>query len=193
MRKLTDNAPGIELSITGMNERDFLEPLRRHLVDILILPREILPESTTYAEEVLFKDDYLIAVPEDHPTVTDSFSREQMESLPYATYVSGSNPSIADAQLDRLGVALRTRVTANSFLLAPLQLPHTPLFQVIHGQLARLLAPRMGLKLFPSPVDLQPTTQVMLWNPSMTTDAGLIWLRQQLRETAANLPPHPLA
>src|SRR5574337_1177870 len=182
----TVQAPGIRLHLFPTAD-DFADQLRRHRVDLLIIPREAFDEHAQFPHQVLFHDRYLVAVDKDHPDVGDHLSLEQFSTLPYLAASSGRLRSLAAIQLDFLGVPRNVEVTT-PFGLAPFLLKGTRLITLIQERYARQVADSAGIRLLAPPVpQLQPITQIMAWTKRTDEDPGHRWLRQQLTDLAAEL------
>lgn len=191
IERLEAIAPHVRINIIPVSPGGYTDDLRRERADLLILPEELLPGEIPYPHRPILTDGYVVACDENHPELTEAITLEQLSTLPYVAYRSGTRASLVDQQLDRLHVSRNVEITSQSFLLAPLLLHRTRLIMLVHEQLGRLLAPLHGLRLLPAPVPLQPTRQVMLWNSRQTADAGHRWLREQLQVVAAEIASTP--
>ena len=189
LARLAVEAPGIRLHIFPTGD-DFADQLRRNLVDLLIVPREAMETYAEFPHRVLFRDRYLVAVDEDHPDIGDTISLEQFSTLPYLATSSGHLRSLAEMQLDFLGVPRNVEITT-AFGLAPFLLKGTRLITLIHERLADRVAEAAGLKLLEPPIPrLQPITEIMLWTKRTDGDTSHQWLRQRLLDLAQELDDH---
>ena len=131
-----------------------------------------------------------MAVDEDHPDIGDTISLEQFSTLPYLATSSGHLRSLAEMQLDFLGVPRNVEITT-AFGLAPFLLKGTRLITLIHERLADRVAEAAGLKLLEPPIPrLQPITEIMLWTKRTDGDTSHQWLRQRLLDLAQELDDH---
>lgn len=128
---------------------------------------------------LLFEDRFVCAVDADNHEIGDSVSLEEFSSLPHLATLCGHEISLAEAQLDLLGVARNTEVTT-AYGLAPPLLRGTRRIALIHERLAWLLADQTSLRLLEPPMPLQPIHQLMLWTPRAEHDPGLQWLRNRI-------------
>ncbi|MGO4596334.1 LysR substrate-binding domain-containing protein [Terrabacter sp. 2RAF25] len=187
--RLSTDAPGIRLRIFPTGD-DFAEQLRGHRADLLVIPQEAFEDHAEFHFRVLFRDRYVVAVDEDHPEVGDQISLEQFGSLPYLATSSGHRRSLAEMQLDFLGVPRRTEITAG-FGLAPFLLRGTRLITLVHERLALRIGEAAGIRLLEPPIRrLQPITEIMAWTSRTDQDPGHRWLRDQLLDLADQ--QHPL-
>jgi DNA-binding transcriptional LysR family regulator len=186
LARLDAEAPRVRLHIEPAAD-DFAERLQRHEVDLLIVPREVYPGYHNFPHRVLFTDRYVVAVDRDHPEVGNEISYEQFCTLPYLATWSGHFRSLAEMQLDLLGVPRNVEVMTE-FGIASFLLRGTRLITVIHERLARRIADLANLKLLKVPVDgLPPTTEMMVWTNRTEADAGHRWLRRRLQDLAVEI------
>lgn len=188
LARLETEAPGVRLHITPTGD-DYVERLQRNQVDLLIVPREAMSEVVRvedFPHRVLFRDRYLVAVDKNHPDVGDEMTSEQFSTLPYLATSSGALRSLAEMQLDFLGVTRNTEITT-AFGVAPFLLKGTRLVTLIAERLAHRVAEVAGLRLLDPPMELQPITEVMVWMPRNDADPAHEWLRQRLVDLAAEL------
>lgn len=188
IRVLDVRAPGVRLRITPTGD-DFVERIRRHQADLLLLPREAFARFAPvedFPHRVLFQDRYVCAVDADHPEVRDEITLEQFTTLPYLAMSAGpAVPSLAEMQLDVLGIPRNTEITAG-FVTAPFLLRGTRMVTLTYETLARRMTALAGLRTFEPPVpQLPPVTQMMVWPARFDGDPGHQWMRQTLIDMAA--------
>ncbi len=189
LARLTTEAPGIRLHIFPTGDH-FADQLRRNEVDLLILPREAFESYKLYPHEVLFTDRYIVAAAKDHPDLGDTITLEEFSTLPYLATSSANLRSLAEMQLDFLGVPRNLEVTTG-FGMAPFLLRDTRLIMLVHESYARRVQGPAGIRLLEPPIpQLRPITETMIWTPRTDADPAHRWLRQQLRELAALMPEH---
>jgi DNA-binding transcriptional LysR family regulator len=182
--ELRATAPNVDLRLSPMSAT-FLEDLQHRHLDVLVTPPQAAPPGSPWSVQDLYRDPYVVAVDQGHPAVTDTISLEQFTSLPHLAVKTGS-PILIETQLDELGIQRRTVVTSD-FAWAPFLLRGTLLTTVVPRSYAARLAPGLGLKLLPPPMDLQPLTEAMIWNPQHDHEPAHRWLREQLTGFAARL------
>lgn len=188
IRDLDARAPGVRLRITPTGD-DFVERIRRHQADLLLLPREVFARFATvedFPHQVLFRDRYVCAVDADHPGIRDEITFEQFTTLPYLATSSGTAvPSLAELQLDVLGIPRNTEITAG-FLTAPFLLAGSRMVTLTYETLARRMTGPAGLRVLEPPIpQLPPVTQMMVWPARYDGDPGHQWMRQALIDRAA--------
>jgi DNA-binding transcriptional LysR family regulator len=185
--RLAGEAPNMRLHLRPAAEH-FDEELRGARVDLAIKPRELFPGHASYRTELLFRENLVCAVADDHPDVDDTISLDQLQSLPYLAINSGTSPSFAEQQLDLHGVARRTEITAD-FGVAPFLLPGTRLVTVMPQRWARRFQHVVGLKLLDPPVPLVSMTEILIWDERNTHDPAHRWMRHRVIALARELMP----
>lgn len=181
---LPAEAPHIELRILPVSA-SFLDDLTADTVDLTIVPLaavESLADSFDY--RTLYTDPYVIAVDADNPHVSNEITLEQFSSLPYLASNDGRSPTLIETQLDRLGIPRRLDVTTG-FGIAPFLLHDTPFVSIIPASLASTVAEGARLKLLTPPMQLEPITEVMVWEGRNDDDPSHVWLRERLVDIAS--------
>lgn len=182
---LHENHPGIRLHIQPLRE-SFGKILERNQVDLLIVPRQALPTIDEHRSQLLFTDRMVCAVAMTNDAVGPTISAEEFSSIPYIRTEVGTLPSIADRQLDALGVPRNVELTT-SMTLAPFLIRNTRLMALIHERLGRLVAHEVDLRLVECPHPLATIDEMMVWTSNRDLDPGLEWLREQLTEHARKI------
>jgi|SRR6516165_2549838 len=166
---------------------EFGEQLRRGQADLLVLPTELTGASFGFPHRHLFHDRYVLVADADNQEVGSEVSAEEFARLPYVAYSGGPLPSIADVQLDTLGIPRRVEMTTQSFVVAPLLVSGTRFVALVHERLARHVADVARLKVVEPPVPLRPISEALFWNPRHTADPAHVWLRDRIAERADQL------
>lgn len=182
LTNLAVEAPNVQLLIQPMRS-GFAELLARDQIDMLMVPREVLPNLGTYRHEVLYTDRHVLAADASNRHVRSSISIERFSSMPYVATHYELRPALADIHLNRLGIPTNVQVTA-SFLLAPFLLRGTRLITITSEMLGRKLAAALELRLIDPPMELPPLTASMVWTPRAEDDPAHAWLRDRIRSVA---------
>ena len=184
LARLFHDAPAVRVDITPISP-GYASTLQRALVDLLVLPAEIVEaplEGVRHQE--LFTDRYVCAVGRDNPCFVDgAFTLEQLSELPYIACSQNSVPSFADSQLDELHIPRNIAMSTHNFIMAPFLLPGTPMFTLA---LERLISrPEYAtVRSLEPPVPLRPITETMYWHPVFEHDPAHLWLRERLSTLA---------
>lgn len=184
---LFHDAPSVSVDITPISP-GYATTLQRALVDLLILPAEVVEaplEDMRHRE--LFTDRYVCAVDRDNPRVAEGpFTVQMLSELPYLACSQNSVLSYADGQLNELRIPRNTAMATQNFIMAPFLLPGTPMFTLA---LERLVArpDYAAIRTVDPPVPLRPITETMYWHPVFEHDPAHGWLRERLSMLATAL------
>lgn len=188
IERLGNLAPNVQIHVRPV-EPGSLGALSRGLADLVIMPRELLPQRLTDPWEALFEDRFVCVVAAD-ADVGESITPDEFSRLPYLVSSSSVSElsSIVESRLDDAAIVRKVEMVSNSFVMAPFLLPGTRLITVIQEKLATaLMGDKRSFRTLPTPVPLDSISELMLWPPRLTPDLGHEWLRKQLREIAALL------
>ncbi|MFG2024901.1 LysR family transcriptional regulator [Streptomyces sp. NPDC048825] len=195
LAQLPAEAPNVRLRIQPFAE-EYAEQLARDQIDLVIVPREMVPSGLDVCSEAAYTDCYMLAVDQEHPDVGESISVEEFSELPYLAISPDRRPALAELQLDMLGIPRRVEVTT-SFEIAPFLIRGTRLITLIPRTFGRRIAPATGLRLLEPPMELPWATEMMVWTKRMDDDPGHAWLRQRMHHFAdayiQGTPPAPAA
>jgi DNA-binding transcriptional LysR family regulator len=186
---LAKEAPNVQFRIrpaSDVRDNNHTEQVRTLGTDILIIPREVFPLRMEYPFEPLFTERYVCVCDADHPELSTSITLEQFSRLPYLATSIGSMSSLADAQLDKLGIPRNTEVTAAGFTFAYFMLPGTRLISLSHEKFGLKMAKKLNLRLLEPPMPLAPFTECMVWLQQNANDAGHRWLRERIKLHASS-------
>lgn len=172
-------------------QSDFTEQLRKGQVDLLVLPTDLVGSRFVFPHRHLYNDRYVLVADADNDAVGESVTVDEFTQLPYVAYSGGPLPSIAETQLDALGIVRREEMSTQSFVLAPLLVIGTSFVTLVHERLARHLAEQANLKIIEAPVPLRPISEALFWNPWTNSDAAHNWLRERIATHANQLEHQP--
>jgi DNA-binding transcriptional LysR family regulator len=166
---------------------DFAEQLRRRQIDLLVLPPEMAGLRSAFPRLHLFDDRYVLVADPDNEAVGDSLTAEEFSRLPYVAYSGGPLPSIAESQLDSLGIPHRAEISTQSFVIAPFLVSGTPFVALVHERLALHVAQQTRLRILEAPAALRPISEALFWGPWHTDDPAHRWLRERISVLASQL------
>ncbi|MEU0042686.1 LysR family transcriptional regulator [Streptomyces werraensis] len=173
-------APGIRLRFaqTPTTVVDATDTLLS-TTDGLLMPHGVVSD---FPATDLYQDRWVFLVADDHPSVDERLTREDLARLPWVTY-QRTYDAPAVRQLGMLGIEPRVEVSVDSFQIMPLLVSGTRRIALIQARLARLLAPLAAVRVVEPPYEAVPLREALWWHPVHTHDAAHIWLR----ETAARV------
>jgi DNA-binding transcriptional LysR family regulator len=187
-RFVHEEAPGIRLRFaqtppTVVDATDTLLSTS----DGLLMPHGVISD---FPATDLYGDRWVFLVADDHPSVGDRLTRQDLARLPWVTY-QRTYDAPAVRQLGMLGIEPRVEVSVDSFQIIPLLVAGTRRIALIQARLARLLAPLAGVRVVEPPYEAVPLREAMWWHPVHTHDAAHIWLRETAARVGRRMADEP--
>ncbi|MFF7826673.1 LysR family transcriptional regulator [Streptomyces rochei] len=187
-RFVHEEAPGIRLRFaqtppTVVDATDALLSTS----DGLLMPHGVISD---FPATDLYGDRWVFLVADDHPSVGDRLTRQDLARLPWVTY-QRTYDAPAVRQLGMLGIEPRVEVSVDSFQIIPLLVAGTRRIALIQARLARLLAPLASVRVVEPPYEAVPLREAMWWHPVHTHDAAHIWLRETAARVGGRMADEP--
>ncbi|KQW59832.1 MULTISPECIES: LysR family transcriptional regulator [Ensifer] len=188
IKRLETEAPQITLHLVPRS-RDTEKMLHDDLVDVVIEPSELLPDSD-FPSEPLLSDRWLCAADCRNKAVggAGKVSMDAFLRSSHLAYGIGPDrrPNLADQHLAREGISRRIAATVESFVLVPFLLRDSNLISLVLERVIRELA-APGIIGAEPPMLLPDIHERMFWHPRHTSNLAHCWLRDCLRKTAAEI------
>nr|WP_295662769.1 LysR family transcriptional regulator [Polymorphobacter sp.] len=184
-RDLVREAPSIRFDISLPTE-ETSHRLAKGEFDLALTPHEFVdPQHPT---ELLLEESHVVVGWDANPLLGGPLTLEQFVAAGHvAVQIVGRNTFIENV-LAQQGIVRRIEVVAPSFIQVPWLLPGTMRLALMHGRLARLMAPELSLKVVPCPFEVPRMREVMQYHSTRARDEGLLWLRAKLRAMADRTP-----
>ena len=184
IERFARTAPGVRVEIVQPNEHSAAD-LESGKADLLITPEPYL--ASWHPHEVLFEEEQVVVGWAENPIFAKGLTEDDFYAAGHVTVAFGANrtPGFADSTLARLGRERLVEVTVSSFASAPWFIEGTARLAVLHERLVRQIARRFNLVKAPMPFAFPTMLEMIQFHQSRADDAGLTWLRQQMREIAA--------
>ncbi len=187
LRRLWAEAPNVDVRIINLGA-DANQDLAEGRIDLAmgVVAQFGNPEPPRgIRSRDIISDRFVCVVREDHPVVKKRLSLEDFVALPHALVAPrGEGGSIVDSALGRLGMKRRVAVEIPHFLVAPHVVRETDLLLTLAERVARSLAPLLGLRQIPPPLELPGFTMAMVWHERQHVDAAHVWLRDLIAAVA---------
>ncbi|MFF8606839.1 LysR family transcriptional regulator [Streptomyces sp. NPDC015346] len=179
-------APGIRLRFT-QTPNTVVDDTATLLsaTDGLLMPHGVISD---FPATELYDDRWVFVVADDHPSVGDRLTRQDLARLPWVTY-QRTYDSPAVRQLGMLGIEPRVEVSVDSFQLLPRLVAGTRRIALVQARLAGLLAPSAAVRVMEPPYEAVPLREALWWHPVHTHDAAHIWLRETAARVGRRLAP----
>ncbi len=184
------SAPGIALDIRSIQRGiDFLHEqahlLERGEVDLLLAV--VHPVLNNLKRQILWHEEFMCVVRQDHPTIRDTLTLEQYLDAHHALIsVSGTSHGVIDEALEAKGLHRRVSLCIQSFLAAPIVVASSDLILTAPEAVVRHFADHYPLRLLRPPIDVPGFDVVQLWHERSDQDDGNAWLRRTLAEIGRN-------
>ena len=188
VRRLAAEAPGVSLELLEPDGRHLVDDLEHAEVDLLIIPVEYAARH--HAQEVLYEDTYSCVVWKENARIGAELTLEEFTSLAHVTMNFGRAriPGLIGAHLERLGLSLTIGAVAPSFSLLPELVIGTERVATIPTRLAQQKSQTLPIRILRPPINMPPIIEVLQWQSYRDEDAGLLWLREILKESIRKTP-----
>lgn len=183
IERFAHTAPGVRLEIIQPHDNSVAE-LEAGRADLLVTPEPFL--ASWHPSEVLFEEEQVVVGWAENPVFARGLTEDDFYRAGHVTVAFGANrtPAFADSTLSRMGRERLVEVTVGSFASAPWFIEGTARLAVLHERLVRQIARRFNLSWAALPFEFPKMHEMMQFHESRASDAGLNWLRQQMREVA---------
>lgn len=184
-RRLSHLAPAARLAVRGMD--------LKHLVERLETEWDIAVSATVEASphlkrRRLFEDRFVTYYDPGHRAPPASL--EEFCAAPHAVAtLGGTASSVVDPALLKKGLRRNVALEVTSFEMLPSLMRRSAMISTLPVRLAERLMKDFAS--VPCPLDLAPLTIHAVWHARKHTEAGHRWLREQLGQAAAAIPPLP--
>jgi LysR family nod box-dependent transcriptional activator len=188
LQNIAREAPRVRVTIDRLTEEN-LENFKRGEHELLLIADQgAVPNCD---RDRIFDDDYVCVVWSGNKVIGRTITLEQYLSMPHvvAQFPYGRLNTHDEQHLQRLGLQRNVAVTTPTFTLVPMFVIGTDRIATVHSRLALQCAQYLPLKILPSPVKFPRLREVLQWQPHLTTDPALHWLRDLLKRTAEEIEP----
>jgi DNA-binding transcriptional LysR family regulator len=190
LRKLWHEAPSIDVRIINLGG-DVSADLAEGRLDVAM---GVVGQLTSadgprgLRSRNLVSDGFVCVVREEHPVVKKRLTLDDFVALPHALVAPrGDGGSVVDSALARIGKTRRVAVEIPHFLVAPHVVRETDLVLTLAARIAVTLAPLLGLRQIPPPLELPGFTMSMVWHERQHVDPAHVWLRDLIATVAKDL------
>jgi DNA-binding transcriptional LysR family regulator len=182
-----EQAQGISLVVEPVGPTTF-DDLERGRVDMAFVPTPAPPQMSRH---VLFTEDHVCVLAEDHPLTRDRLTPADLGAYPHAAVAAlESGRMLVEGHLERLGIRPPAGLTVPYFAAAAAAVRGTRLIAIVPRRLVGLLR-EPGVRVAEAPEGFPSFDYPMLWHPRLTGDPAHRWMRSLLIRAGAALPPGP--
>lgn len=185
-------APGVKVELAPLPER-LPDPALPEAEDVYVVAGP--PRASRYVQQALYRDDLVGLARPHHPSLVRRGQQgEAVQGMDLDAFLACRQVDVvgvaAEAVEDVMaaaGLSRRVAVRVHSALLAAQLVPGTDRLAVVPHGFARRIASQLGLVVVDLPMALPPLELSLMWHPDHTEDAGHLWFRKRLRESAERL------
>ncbi|SDR54763.1 transcriptional regulator, LysR family [Paraburkholderia fungorum] len=181
LTRVYEAAPGIRIDLrpqVAHPER----ALERADADMLIIPKEYC--SSAHPAEVLLEEDFCCVLWKEAPLAGGLLTREDYLGAGHIVVLPAQGqPAVEDGFIKQLGVTRRVDVTTFSFASPAQMVVGTHRIATMHRRLARQAQRCEPIVIRDVPLPMPVMKQTVQWHTHRTSDAGLRWLREILKES----------
>lgn len=177
MTQLQDQAPGLRVQMLSITPGSAPENLDWPGLDLAILPRAPIPDWLESA--YVFSSDFVVIAADDNtrtgggPLSLDLYC----EMGHVLCSPEGRMHGIGDTALAQMGKSRRVMLSVPSFAAVHTTVSQSDLLALVPRQMAEAFAPRLGLRVLPPPMPVDPVEICMVWHRRASTSPAHRWLR----------------
>lgn len=182
LRRVTEQAPGIDIASVNFNRRDAEADLLSGRLDMVM--DAVLPESDAVHSISFMSNPLAVVMRRDHPAAAEPLTLAKYLRYGHILVTSRrTGPGFIDLELARHGQRRRIALRCQHYYAAWRVAAETDLMLTMPERLARLLNVEGENCILPLPLRL-PTQEIYLyWHANAENDPGNRWLREQLIES----------
>nr|WP_286174053.1 LysR family transcriptional regulator [Rhodobacter sp. NTK016B] len=173
---LAREAPGVTLQMVPIDAPSDAR-FQRGEVDFAVIPDRFLYDG--HPHRLLFTDDFVCVLSEDHPDIADSMSAETYLSLRHVITEFGGTWRGSHFEQWALDTAIELNVACSvpSFAMLADCLVGTPYVATMHRSLWNSLPPGTGLRAVPHPLPVPRISENLQWHEIREFDSSVRWFR----------------
>jgi len=189
LRRVVREAPGVQCHLEQFSETT-LSRLEYGDADLYlgmnmltVLGARAFPEWLRVVD--IRPVEWVCVVSANNPRVNEELTEQQFRSLPHVIGWPQSHSVPLEEYIRRLlNVEINVRATVQSLVEIPFLLQGTELIATLPERVATRLNDVAPVKIFPMPLRVPETREVLVWHKRNEPDPGHAWLRELLIEVA---------
>lgn len=192
MRRLADEAPGIDVRLLPPNGRA-LERLDAGEADFAIGAYGELPER--FGVEQLDDNVFVCVMRADHALARGKFDLERYAAAKHLLITPRGDPvGFVDEALAQHGLSRRIALTVNQFSVAPAIVANSDLIVTLPKRIADFYAPLFALAMRPSPFGTPKVFRSidLIWHKRIGQHPAYVWFRELLKSVIVANTARPL-
>lgn len=184
-------APNVRVQLVDLVPDSYVETLDQYKVDLALIPSMAFPDWVEHRP--VFHSDFVVIARSDHPRLTRLATDETMPidlfcDLGHVLFSpEGNLAAMGDAALAAVGRQRRVVMTMPVFSGVYRAVSESDLIALIPEQLARKIAPKVGLTIYKPPMPITPALIEMIWHRRSTMNPAHSWLRDRIADVMTPL------
>jgi DNA-binding transcriptional LysR family regulator len=159
-------------------------------LDLLVQPTRSGEQTDALHMEKLWKDRLVGLARRGHPLTKGRVTLDRFAAARHALVSPrGEAGGMVDDALKQHGIPRRVVFTTPSFLVAPQVVARTDLIMVVPARIAAALKGSLPLATFEPPIEVPDFQIAMFWHARHDSDPAHTFIREQIAQIAALLPP----
>lgn len=176
-------APGLRFQVLDLVPQDYFGRIEDGDADLALVPNTDFPSWS--ASKRLFRSPFVVIARAGHPRITQAGLAED-GILPIDLFcdlghvlfsVEGKLSSFGDSSLEKVGRSRRVVMTLPTFAGVTKAVAGSDLIALVPIQLARRVAPELGLSVYRAPMDMPVPVISMVWHRRQDQDPFHRWMR----------------
>ena len=202
LERIRDEAPGVDVRVTSIDDRRLPDQLETGEVDVAITPliEQIGSEAAGDSapgllRRTLLRDRFACLIRANHPIFEgnrrgrpskgDSLSLEAYTELSHVMVSpSGEGPGLVDQALAQRGLVRRIALKIPHFYSALAIVARSDLILTAPAALSRLVSDNLSVVTLPAPLRLPRHSVNLTWHERFSKDQGHVWLRRLVSDVA---------
>jgi DNA-binding transcriptional LysR family regulator len=186
-------SPGMRVHLVDLVADSYVDTLDRYEVDIALIPDIPLPDWVD--SQPVFRSCFVVIARKGNSRLARA-GIKPMDVIPIDLFCDlghvlfspeGNAKAMGDAALARVGRSRRVVMTMPVFSGVYRAVSGSDLIALLPIQLAREVAPLVGLEMYVPPMPVKPAQLCMIWHRRNAASPTHIWLRRQIAERLAPL------
>ncbi len=187
LQRISGLAPDVSFELRPASP-SMVRDVEQGTVDLLITPPHLASADHPHAR--LFDDTYTVVAWDQNPLCKKGLTLDVYRSAGHVAYRygRGDNPWFEQWYANQHAETRRIEVVTHDFNLMSRFVLGTNRLATVQTRLAMQFEESMPVRLFPLPMPTPRLVEVLQWHKYRGTDPGCLWLREQIIETARQLP-----
>ncbi len=184
LERVRKAAPHARLEISAWRTQAY-EDVVAGRIDLALSAEAVPP---TLESEVIFNLDFVCLVGSTQSVRKRRFTLKQYLQLPHALVETlGGQQTMVDRPLAQLGAKRRVALRLPFFLPAIFAIAKTDLVLTVPRKLARITAPKAGLRVVEPPREIEAFPYFIAWHSRLGAEPAHAWFRDQVRAVARTI------